>query len=349
MASAGTRWINRNGRAWRASPRKNARTPHNASAKPIGPLRARASSPAPRMMESMPTVPRSAGTVRRGSFRLRERSRRARGRSRSRRGAECVRRPAAPHESLHRARRRGIPEAPAGRVGASAGGWSRATAAGPARARNRCAPRSRRSSSTSTAGALAASRRAGRFPVAACSRDDHRVRRDRLTVRAATGRRRRQAPETRVMDPDLREQARHVAILGSRTILDGVNLKKKLDREQQPAPPRSAAEAPARAGLRLPLPGVSAVVVYEKVGTRPARAGTSSVSRRSCGPRGYEVVPIAAPSAIEKSRHYLWPFWRALLRRGHLSTIFDRSWAWMRARRARRRIRGGIGVAARLR
>ena len=42
-------------------------------------------------------------------------------------------------------------------------------------------------------------------------------------------------------------------------------------------------------------------------------------------PRGYEAVPIAAPSAAEKCRHYLWRFWTRLPKDGHI-TIFDRTW-----------------------
>ncbi|MGE3333062.1 MAG: polyphosphate:AMP phosphotransferase [Rhodospirillaceae bacterium] len=39
----------------------------------------------------------------------------------------------------------------------------------------------------------------------------------------------------------------------------------------------------------------------------------------------YKIVPIAAPSDEERKHHYLWRFWRALDRAGHI-TIFDRSW-----------------------
>jgi len=39
----------------------------------------------------------------------------------------------------------------------------------------------------------------------------------------------------------------------------------------------------------------------------------------------YQVIPIAAPTAEERAHHYLWRFWRALGRAGHI-TIFDRSW-----------------------
>jgi polyphosphate kinase 2 (PPK2 family) len=46
---------------------------------------------------------------------------------------------------------------------------------------------------------------------------------------------------------------------------------------------------------------------------------------RELDPRGYEVVPVAAPQGDEKTHHYLWRFWRALPKAGHIS-IFDRTW-----------------------
>ncbi len=42
-------------------------------------------------------------------------------------------------------------------------------------------------------------------------------------------------------------------------------------------------------------------------------------------PRGYSVVPIAAPKGDEATHHYLWRFWRQLPKAGHLA-IFDRTW-----------------------
>ena len=38
-----------------------------------------------------------------------------------------------------------------------------------------------------------------------------------------------------------------------------------------------------------------------------------------------EVVPVAAPNDIERAHHYLWRFWNAIPKAGHL-TIFDRTW-----------------------
>lgn len=42
-------------------------------------------------------------------------------------------------------------------------------------------------------------------------------------------------------------------------------------------------------------------------------------------PRGYLVSPTAAPTAVEKNHHYLWRFWKAMPKDGHV-TIFDRTW-----------------------
>jgi AMP-polyphosphate phosphotransferase len=42
-------------------------------------------------------------------------------------------------------------------------------------------------------------------------------------------------------------------------------------------------------------------------------------------PRGYEVMPVAAPTELEKRHHYLWRFMRRMPRAGHI-TLFDRSW-----------------------
>lgn len=42
-------------------------------------------------------------------------------------------------------------------------------------------------------------------------------------------------------------------------------------------------------------------------------------------PRGYDVIPIGAPTDVEKIHHYLWRFWTKLPKGGHIS-IFDRTW-----------------------
>jgi polyphosphate:AMP phosphotransferase len=42
-------------------------------------------------------------------------------------------------------------------------------------------------------------------------------------------------------------------------------------------------------------------------------------------PRGYQVAPTSAPNDWERAHHYLWRFWDAFPKAGHIG-IFDRSW-----------------------
>ena len=57
-------------------------------------------------------------------------------------------------------------------------------------------------------------------------------------------------------------------------------------------------------------------------------AGKGGVIKRiteKIDPRAYTVYPINAPTGEEKTRHYLYRFWRRLPERGQIA-IFDRSW-----------------------
>ena len=57
-------------------------------------------------------------------------------------------------------------------------------------------------------------------------------------------------------------------------------------------------------------------------------AGKGGAIRRLVGPldpRGYTVIPIAAPKGDEATHHYLWRFWKQLPKAGHLA-VFDRTW-----------------------
>ena len=46
---------------------------------------------------------------------------------------------------------------------------------------------------------------------------------------------------------------------------------------------------------------------------------------RALDPRGFDVIPIAAPSPEALARHYLWRFWKEIPKDGHMA-IFDRTW-----------------------
>ncbi len=107
-------------------------------------------------------------------------------------------------------------------------------------------------------------------------------------------------------------------------VLDNLDLSQKLSDEEfdkEVAKQQSRLNAlQRRAGKR----GVSTIIVFEGWDA----AGKGGAIRRvtaSLDARDYQVIPIAAPTDEERSRHYLWRFWRHLSRAGRL-TIFDRSW-----------------------
>ena len=66
------------------------------------------------------------------------------------------------------------------------------------------------------------------------------------------------------------------------------------------------------------------VIVYEGWDAAGKGGNIKRLVRRM-DPRGYEVIPIAAPNDIELAHHYLWRFWLKMPKAGHFA-IFDRSW-----------------------
>lgn len=74
----------------------------------------------------------------------------------------------------------------------------------------------------------------------------------------------------------------------------------------------------------LYLKKIPAVIVYEGWDAA-GKGGNIRRLSRALDPRGYEVVPIAAPTGEDAEHHYLWRFWRRLPKDGHIA-VFDRSW-----------------------
>ena len=68
------------------------------------------------------------------------------------------------------------------------------------------------------------------------------------------------------------------------------------------------------------------IVVYEGWDAAGKGGNIRRVTEK-LDPRGYEVIPIAAPAGEDKTHHYLWRFWRRLLPPEEKQVlIFDRSW-----------------------
>jgi polyphosphate:AMP phosphotransferase len=114
------------------------------------------------------------------------------------------------------------------------------------------------------------------------------------------------------------------ALKEMKTVLDEVDLTRKLsekkyDEELDKYQARLRELEFACFDVRMPV-----LIGYEGWDA----AGKGGNIRRVIGsldPRGYSVIPIAAPKGDEATHHYLWRFWRHLPKAGHLA-IFDRTW-----------------------
>jgi len=142
-------------------------------------------------------------------------------------------------------------------------------------------------------------------------------------VREALARRTEQAKaETKaeVSSPPLPLDAQAPA--GS--VLDRVDLGLSLDRETYEVQRKELNKRLQVAEHELYLARIPAVICYEGWDAG-GKGGNIKRLTQGLDPRGYEVVPIAAPTKEEQAHHYLWRFWRCIPKAGHI-TIFDRTW-----------------------
>lgn len=108
------------------------------------------------------------------------------------------------------------------------------------------------------------------------------------------------------------------------TLLSRIDLSQSAERQAYEEELGQLQERLFRLEHELYVAQVPAIIVYEGCDAA-GKGGSIKRLTRGLDPRGYEVVPIAAPTTEEKSRHYLWRFWNHLPKAGHI-TIFDRSW-----------------------
>jgi polyphosphate kinase 2 (PPK2 family) len=108
------------------------------------------------------------------------------------------------------------------------------------------------------------------------------------------------------------------------TVLDRADLSLSLDRAAYEAQRDEFNERLLKAEHELYLARIPAVICYEGWDAG-GKGGNIKRLTQGLDPRGYEVVPIAAPTKEEKAHHYLWRFWRCIPKAGHI-TIFDRTW-----------------------
>lgn len=70
--------------------------------------------------------------------------------------------------------------------------------------------------------------------------------------------------------------------------------------------------------------GIPLIVVFQGWDAA-GKGGAIKRLTHALDPRGYEVVPIGAPDAVDRAHPWLWRFWRFFPEDGFM-TIFDRSW-----------------------
>ncbi len=103
-----------------------------------------------------------------------------------------------------------------------------------------------------------------------------------------------------------------------------VDLSPTLMRDEYEKQLKECQERLAMLHNKLYLKKVPVILAYEGWDAA-GKGGNIKRLARGLDPRGYEVVPIAAPSQVEKEHPFLWRFWESLPKDGHIA-VFDRSW-----------------------
>jgi polyphosphate:AMP phosphotransferase len=138
-------------------------------------------------------------------------------------------------------------------------------------------------------------------------------------VETELDRRRKHPPEKPQPMPEPKE-----SLTGQQSLLDRVDLTLSMPRDEYEVQLEQLQARLWQLEHELYRVRIPAAIVY--CGWDAAGKG-GNIRRLTSGldPRGYQVVPIAAPTAEEKAHHYLWRFWKQLPKAGHIH-IFDRSW-----------------------
>jgi polyphosphate kinase 2 (PPK2 family) len=107
-------------------------------------------------------------------------------------------------------------------------------------------------------------------------------------------------------------------------MLETVDLTRALDRDAYVREVTRRQIQLRELGYRIYLQKRPVVLVFEGWDAA-GKGGAIKRFTEKLDPRGYVVYSIAAPQGEDKTRHYLYRFWRRLPERGQIA-IFDRSW-----------------------
>lgn len=108
------------------------------------------------------------------------------------------------------------------------------------------------------------------------------------------------------------------------SVLAGVDVTKSLTKEEYKKKLKKLQDELQLLHNEMYLKRIPVVVALEGWDAA-GKGGAIKRLTEKMDPRGYEVVPTAAPNDIEKAHHYLWRFWQRIPKDGHMA-IFDRTW-----------------------
>lgn len=107
-------------------------------------------------------------------------------------------------------------------------------------------------------------------------------------------------------------------------VLQGIDLEQTLTREEYKRKKKELQKRLLVLHNKMYLKRVPVILAFEGWDAG-GKGGAIKRLTQAMDPRGYEVVPVAAPNDIEKAHHYLWRFWEKIPKAGHMA-IFDRTW-----------------------
>jgi AMP-polyphosphate phosphotransferase len=107
-------------------------------------------------------------------------------------------------------------------------------------------------------------------------------------------------------------------------MLETVDLSRTLDRQAYVREVTRRQIQLRELGYQVYLRRRPVIVVFEGWDAA-GKGGAIKRITEKLDPRGYVVYPISAPHGEDRTRHYLYRFWRRLPERGQIA-IFDRSW-----------------------
>lgn len=110
----------------------------------------------------------------------------------------------------------------------------------------------------------------------------------------------------------------------SSSILDKVDLACTLSKDAYKAELKTRQQRIFEIEHEIYMKRIPVVILYQGWDAA-GKGGNIRRLTQAMDPRGYEVIPIAAPNDVEKAHHYLWRFWQEFPKAGHIA-IFDRSW-----------------------